>query len=181
MLWLPLLLTLSSDLDALLSRGELTLIETHDDGRLQQATAIGLLDAPVEAVWQLITDFEAYPGWMPKVATTEVRAVSPGVVEVDWALSIAGPDVHYSSRHTLDKATWTVKGEQIKGELAGSRWDWRLEPQGSRTLVYREVFSNVVGSSWVFRQLDDEDHTLEYGINSATGVIELQALRRALE
>lgn len=179
----PLLLfvTLSNDLDTLLRRGDLTLIETQADGRLRQATAIGLLDAPVERVWELLVDFAAYPRWMPKVASAEVRPVSQGVVEVDWAVSIAGPDVRYRSRHELDREAWVIRGEQVSGELAGSRWDWRLEPRGAQTVLYREVYSNVVGSNWLIRQVEDETHTLEYGINAASGIIELQSVRRALE
>lgn len=170
----------AESLDAMLQRGEVTLIETHPDGALKQATAIGLVAAPVEAVWEKLTNFADYPQWMPKVEGVRVTAKSATVFEVAWSLGIAGPNVNYTGRYTLDKASWTIRGTWVAGELEGSRWDWRLEPVSGGTVVYRVVYSNVVGSNWLIEQVVDEDHTLEYGINSATGVIEIQGLKRAL-
>ena len=170
----------AESLEAMLRKGEVTLLETYPDGRLKQATAIGLVQAPIEAVWAQLTDFQAYPQWMPKVESVEVTVLSPTVSDVTWSLGIAGPNVKYTGRYTMDKDHWAIRGVWVGGELQGSRWDWRLESAGAATIVYREVYSNVVGSNWLIEQVEDSEHTLEYGINSASGVIEIQGLKRAL-
>jgi hypothetical protein len=37
-----------------------------------------------------------------------------------------------------------------------------------------------VADNWLLRQFDDRHHTLEYGINAATGFVETRALAAAL-
>lgn len=178
-MWL-VALAQAEDLDALLARGELTLMETRADGRLEQATCFAQLHAPIDRVWSLLTDFTAYPTWMPQVRSVTVVSSTPTHVVADWTLSVVGPDISFRQEADLDPAAHTIHAWQVSGALPGSRWDWRLEPHGGGTLVQRIVHTNAVDSNWLLRQVDDDGHTLDYGINSATGVVEVKALERRL-
>lgn len=168
-------------LDALLARGEVTLLETRPDGRLKQVTAIGLVRAPVAAVWARLTDFGAYERWMPQVADSTVVSADGAVVVVDFSVAVVGPNVNFRQKLTLDEGSRTIRGEWVSGALQGSRWEWRLETRGDDTLAYRTLYTNVVDTNWIVRQVEDEHHTLEYGINVATGVVEMRGLKEALE
>ena len=170
----------AESLDALLARGEVTLLETRADGRLKQATAIGLVRAPIERVWAQLTDFPSYVGWMPTVHRSEVLVTEGNDITVGWTLSVVGPDIVYSALYRLDPAAHTIHGTWVEGALPGSHWEWRLEAKGGDTVVYRTVYTNVVDTNWVVKQIEDDNHTLDYGINVATGIIEIKGLKKAL-
>ena len=183
---LPLLLLpylsggLSSELDDWLARGEVSVFELKDDGHLKQVTNITDLPAPVDAVWAKLIDFEAWPTWMTQVDEVQVVARDGDALDVRWNIAVVGPAVTFTGRYTLDTAKRTITGEWLDGQLKGSFWSWRLEPHGAQTRLYRTSFTNAVTDNWLLRQLDDEAHTMEYGINAATGFLEVRALKRAL-
>lgn len=179
----------AQSLDSLLARGEVSLLETTPDGQLKQVTAIVQVAAPIDVVWATLTDFASYKDWMPQVRKSDVvsterlssEASSAGaVVVVDWTLTVVGPDVGFQARYTLDPARYTITGEHAGGALAGSRWEWRLESHNGGTLVYRTVRSNVVGSNWLLKQVEDDYHTIDYGINAAAALVEVRGLKRKL-
>ncbi len=39
--------------------------------------------------------------------------------------------------------------------------------------------SNVVGDNWLIRQFEDDSHSLEFGLNAATPILELIAVKNA--
>lgn len=174
-------------LTSLLSRGELTLVESKpgkksgQDGGLKQVTSIANIKAPVEAVWAKLIDFPAYTVWMPKVTECTPTRTEGNQVDVQWNIDVPGPNYRYLTRNVLDKAHFRIEQSQLEGALKGSHWSWQLIAQGDSTLVYRTAFTNVTDESWLARQLDDESHTLSYGINVSTGLLEVRALRRVME
>lgn len=170
----------AGDLDAMLARGEVTLLETHADGRLRQVTAIALVRRPIAEVWARLIDFDTYERWMPGCADATVVSTEGGEVVVDWTVSVLGPDVRFREAMKLDAERHVVDGRWVSGALPGSRWAWRLEARGADTIVRREVHTTVVDSSWLVRQAEDDHHTLEYGINVASGVVELRGLKVAM-
>lgn len=171
----------AESLEALLARGEVTLLETSPDGRLKQATAIVLVHRPVEEVWAKLVDFGAYATWMPQCEASTVVSEDGGETVVEWTVAVVGPNVTFREAFRLDAARHVVEGRWVSGALSGSHWRWELVPSGADTLVYRRLYTNVVGSNWLVRQAEDENHSLEYGINVATGVIQVRGLKRALE
>lgn len=168
------------ELQDLLARGEVTLLETRADGRLRQVTTIALVRRPVDEVWARLVDFGAYETWMPAVADSTVVSTSGSTTVVDWTVSVMGPDVQFRQALTIDPAARTITGEWRGGALEGSRWTWRLVASGQDTIAYRELYTTVVDTNWFVKQAEDDQHTLEYGINVATGVVELRGLKAAL-
>ena len=118
----------ATSLDDLLQKGEVNLLETAPDGRLQQVTTIALLKAPIQQIWDLLADFEAYETWMPQVSDAAVVSSENNVVVVDWKIGVVGPDVGFRGRYTLDPSHWTINGQWESGALPGSFWNWKLEP-----------------------------------------------------
>jgi hypothetical protein len=168
-------------LDALLARGEVTLLETRPDGRLAQVTALAIIHAPIGDVWDKLVGFAAYQAWMPQVASSTVVSQTPSSAVIDFSVSVVGPNVNFRGACVLDAAAHTVHGTWVSGALQGSRWDWKLEARGDSTLATRTLYTNVIDTNWIVRQVEDENHTLEYGINVATGVVELRGLKKAIE
>lgn len=170
----------AGSLDALLARGELSLLETLPDGRLKAATAIARVHAPIEVVWARLTDWGAYETWMPQVAKSTLVSNEANVAQVDWTLAVVGPNINFRGQYVMDPSAHTIVGTQVSGALSGSTWEWRLDSEGATTMVYRMVRSNVVETNWIIKQVEDENHTLDYGINVATGIVEVRGLVKAL-
>lgn len=170
----------AATLDGLLARGEVTLLETHPDGRVKQVTALARVPVDKATVWARLVDWAAYESWMPQVADSTLVSLNGNVAEVDWTIAVVGPNVSFRARYEMDPAAGVVRGRQVSGALGGSTWEWRLTEEGASTLVERVVRSNVVETNWIVRQVEDDNHTMDYGINTATAVIELRGLRNAL-
>lgn len=170
----------AASLDAMLAKGEVSLLETHPDGRLKQVTAIAQVKAPIERVWVQLTDFSGYAKWMPQVKAVSVRSATPTEAMVEWTVAVVGPDIRFVQRLEMDAAAFTIRGTHAGGAMPGSHWNWSLTAVGDQTIVERTVRVNVIDSNWFVKQVEDEHHTLDYGINSAIGVVELRGLARAL-
>src|SRR6185503_323619 len=91
----------AASLDELVARGEVLVVETKDDGRLQQVTTYSHVDAPVETVWAKLVAFEAYSEWMPQVARSEVTARTDASVEVAWSIKVPGPNATFTAKYDL--------------------------------------------------------------------------------
>jgi hypothetical protein len=170
----------ADDLASLLARGQVALVETRDDGRVDRVTAIARIPAPIDRVWSQIVAFENYVGWMPQVVKSDVASRTASEVVVDWAVATPGPNVNFSAKYVPNEVTHTVRGTWVAGALEGSHWEWELVADGASTLVYRTTYSSAVSDNWLLRQFDDKAHTLELGLNAAAPIVELQALEKAL-
>ncbi len=173
-------LAVAASLDGLLARGEVSLLETYPDGRLKQVTAIARLPVTMDRVWAVLTDYASYETWMPQVRDSTVAGTEGGRTLVDWTVAVVGPDVKFRQSIAADRAAGTIRATHAGGAMPGSTWSWQLSSEGDRTLVERTVRVNVVDSNWFVKQVEDEHHTLDYGINSAVGVVELRGLARKL-
>lgn len=52
-------------------------------------------------------------------------------------------------------------------------------PQVEAATVARETPTEK-DSNWVLKQVEDENHTLDFGINSAVGIVEVRGIKRKL-
>jgi carbon monoxide dehydrogenase subunit G len=155
-------------------------VETHGDGRLKEATTIALVRAPIESTWAALMDFPSYGQWMPQVRKAEVSDRAGNEFTVDWLIAVVGPDIALKTRVQVDEANHRIKAWQTGGALPGSRWEWRLHAVEGGTRVERVVKTTAVDSNWLIRQVEDDFHTLDYGINAAEGVVEIKGLKRRL-
>lgn len=169
-------------LATLLQKGELTLVENRPDGKLKQVTAIAVIHRPAQEVWTRLLDYSSFVSWMPKVKESSIVRQQGNTTDVQWEIEVPGPNYRYMARNTPDPATLTLTQQQVSGALKGSRWSWQLVSQSPETtLVFRTVSTNVTDESWIARQIDDESHTLSYGINVTSSLLEVRALRRVME
>jgi len=185
-LLLTLLLTLSAlaradDLSTLLHQGDLVLIQSTDDGHLDQVRTWSWFPQAPATVWRTLVQYDTYSQWMPRVKQAQVLASRDGFVDVRWAIKVPGPSIDFTARYHLDPAAMRIEGEWTDGALAGSTWTWQLSAEAGGTRMERVVKTNAATDSWLLRQFDDRWHTLEYGINAATPIIEAQGLRARLQ
>ena len=93
------------------------------------ATKAILIEAPIEKVFGIITDYEKYVEFLPEVKRIQISARSGNQVEVQHEVAMIAT-VRYTLRLTEDKPS-RVSWSLVKGELMReNRGSWLLEAQG---------------------------------------------------
>ncbi len=91
-----------------------------------------LIDAPIETVFGIITDYEKYPEFLAEVKAIRVSERREGEVLVQYEVSIL-KTIRYTLKLKEEKprrVSWSL----VEGELMReNRGSWLLEPQGKQT------------------------------------------------
>jgi coenzyme Q-binding protein COQ10 len=163
-----------------LERGPLVLVEQDGAGKFSQATALVLVDAPVDKVWETLTTFNKYTEFMPKVTTSETLRKTDAEVDVRFVIDVPGPDEDYVVRYAVDEKKHELKGNWLKGDLKGSRWVIRAEPtaDGKTLLSHAATVKNF--SSFA-QSIEDEQQTITIGVNVSTVLAATKAVKRRSE
>lgn len=169
----------------LLQRGVLSLVESKADGRLKQATVIGLVKANPERVWEVLTGYEQFVRFMPNLAELEVISRRGDEVVVAYELEVPGSNLEYSLRHLHHASHRRIDIELAddEGDITTGAWRWELLPLagGSQTLLVYTLYSDVRESSWFLRQALKSQPSIEHGLNVATGLVTVRAVQTRAE
>ncbi len=93
------------------------------------ATKAILIEAPIEKVFGIITDYEKYVEFLPEVKRIQISARSGNQVEVQHEVAMIAT-VRYTLRLTEDKPS-RVSWSLVKGEfMRQNQGSWLLEAQG---------------------------------------------------
>lgn len=91
-----------------------------------------LIDAPIETVFGIITDYEKYPEFLSEVKAIRVSERREGEALVQYEVSVL-KTIRYTLKLTEEKprrVSWSL----VEGELMReNRGSWLLEPQGKQT------------------------------------------------
>lgn len=114
--------------------------EDPGSGQLKKVVATGVINAPINKVWQAVTDYPAYSRFMPRityshldkrsahlaVATMKIDLPFPfqGIVYTNKYVETLGPD--------YKEMEWILlKSNKLKSNNGG----WKLRARGSQTLA----------------------------------------------
>lgn len=163
-----------------LQRGPLVLVEQDKSGKFTQATAIVLIDAPPEKVWETVQKIEDFKTFMPKILESEVIRRGPKDFDAHFVVDVPGPDTNYKLRYTPDNATRTMEGTWLSGDLKGSHWLWRADPgPNGKTLLYHAI--TLKNFSSLAQSFDDDAQTLTVGINVTSALAAAKAIKKRVE
>lgn len=164
----------------MLERGPVISVEQDAAGRFERCTAVVRVDAPLERVWQVVTDFGALASYMPKVKKSEVVHQEPTVIDVKFEIEVPGVNTRYVMRHLLEAATHTITTQWQSGDLKGSSWVIHLDPaaDGKTLLSYGGASKNL---SSVLESLDDPQKTISIGVNVSSALTAVQAWKKRAE
>lgn len=133
------------------------------------------VDAPIDLVWKVLTDYEQYRFFMPRIDKLEVtREGNDALVSVKLDTPLVA--TNYTNRMSPDVSKHIIQVKQERGDLPGSRYRWQLTRLGdARTrITYSGIIKNF---SSIAESLDDDQQTLTIGIN----VVSLMAAVKAVE
>lgn len=168
------------DLAPQLEKGPLVLVEETKGGKFGQATGFILVNAPPERAWALVTNFEAYKTFLPKVLESEVKRRTEKDVDLHVVIDVPGPDTDYTVRYTPDHAARELTGTWVSGDLKGTRWYWKVEaaPGGRTLLTHLLAAKNFSG---IAQAVEDENQTVTVGVNVGSVLAALKAVKRTAE
>lgn len=159
----------------MLTKGPLVRIETDASGKYRQATCIADVAADADTVWRVLNDYEQYRFFMPRMSKLEVTREGNDAL-MDIKLDTPLVATRYTNRMSPDHAAKVLTVRQVKGDLSGSHYQWKVLAlgQGRARIYYSGVIKNF---SSVAESFEDEQQTLTIGIN----VVSLMAATRAIK
>lgn len=83
---------------------------------LERGKAIGVIDAPPREVFRVVTDFSAWPSFLPRVASAQVVSQTADGTQVDVVINLPWP-----VGRTLIAANYTT--ERLPGEIYRVRFE----------------------------------------------------------
>lgn len=84
----------------------------------------------LDALWDVITDYEGYVGFVEGLKSLEVTEREENVVVADYEVSMAGKTVRYTLKH-VETPKKSLKWEMVEGEfLKHNNGGWELKAKG---------------------------------------------------
>ncbi len=167
--------------------GPILLVEEKPQGDFPWVSAGVLIDAPADVVWEVITDFESYPDYIPQMQSAEVALKKDKITDVDMKLrveftSLIGVNVSYSLRY-LEMPPHRLIWQRTKGDVKYTRGEWNLLPVegGRRTLAFYSFSSDLRSMNAIVGYVLDKQPSLEVAIQSSTGLLAAQATKERAE
>lgn len=169
----------ADELAPLLASGPLVRIETDAAGKYKEGLAIADVDAPVDVAWDVLKDFAGYATWIPRVERCDVTRDGADYL-LDMKIDTPLVSTRYTNRVSVDDEKKTMRIRQERGDLKGTRYQWRLVPLGAqRTRLY---YSGVIKNfSSVAESMEDDQQTITIGINVASLLATIKAVKLRAE
>jgi hypothetical protein len=114
-------------------RGQMMILDEAGQGKVNRIGSI-LIHAPLERVWEVLTDFESWPGFVPMMTRARIVRREESTVTVDFMLTtrfLMIPFRHsYTTVFKLEKPKILIFNEKL--EETGF---YKLFPVGGKTLL----------------------------------------------
>jgi hypothetical protein len=167
----------------MLNQGELIWVNSNKDGRLKQSSIMAIVDAPVKKTWDAVTDYDHYNEIMPRAKKIVVISRENGDAILNYKIDLPGPDFVYTLRHHHTPMTRVdIWPEDDKGDIKTGAWRWELFPiGGNKTILVYTFYTDIRESSWILKIALKSDPSMEHGINIATGLVTVNAIKRWAE
>jgi ribosome-associated toxin RatA of RatAB toxin-antitoxin module len=91
------------------------------------------LAAPAERVWEVLTDFAAWPSFMPALARVEVEPRSDALVAIRHETRQMGLDIRFTTLTRFDAVSLRMESSldpDASHDLVAMRSAWQLTPLG---------------------------------------------------
>jgi ribosome-associated toxin RatA of RatAB toxin-antitoxin module len=170
----------ADSLAAQLVHGPLVRVTWDQAGRFDAAVAIVDVDAPADVLWDVLLDYDQYRFFQPRVERAAPTLGKDGNVLVDWKIDTPLISTAYTNLMTKDDGARLLKARQVKGDLRGSDWDWKIVPLGpGRCRMFHTA--RMRNFAALVNTLDDDQQTLTVGIATASVMSTMRAFKTRAE
>ena len=167
----------------MLDQGELIWVNSQKDGQFKQASIMSIVNATVRKTWDAVTDYDHYNEFMPNAKKIVVLSRQGNDAVLSYTIDLPGPDFVYTLRHHHTPYTKVdIWPENDKGDIKTGAWRWELFTLGeNRTVLVYTLYTDIRESSWILNIALKSDPSMEHGINIATGLVTINAIKRRAE
>ncbi len=142
-----------------LEDGEVVVLEILPpgrDGRMAQGgTALSLVNAPPETVWQLLTDYPGHVGLYPRVTTAEVLESDASHAMVRYVVGVGlfsfGFHVDNYPDPVRRRLAWRLAPGRSNGLFRENWGYWQVEPHGDGTMLTYAIAARTVLPAFLTR------------------------------
>lgn len=173
-------------LKKLVGSGQIVMIDEHPDGTLKLVTGATHVKSAPQDVWKIITDYGAYPEWMPQTSAVTVsnqKGDSRDVhYQLDFEFSVITKRVEYTVRHRWTdnrRIDWTLVDGDFK--TAVGSWELVSTDNGAGTLVFFSTYTNLDSMGWIVKALLKEQPTMDIAIQGSTALMAVKAVKERAE
>ena len=98
-----------------------------------------VIEGPIEQVYELAKDMEAYPEFMPDVESVKVIERETHRTVTEWETSVDGTPILWTEEDRFDDENFVIDYHLIEGDLDKFEGQWRFLRSGSGTQVILTV------------------------------------------
>jgi hypothetical protein len=167
---------------ALSADGPVVAMALDARGRPGLATAALYVEAPPQAVWNALSSFVDYSGWVPQVAQAEVLAADETGATVAYKLAFdffLTIHVEYTLRYRR-VGPWRMEWTQVEGDLARNEGFWEIQPWGRGSLLYYGVLADY-SSMRLLKGVLEAQPALELGMGASSAAVVARAVKERVE
>ncbi|MFL5369600.1 MAG: type II toxin-antitoxin system RatA family toxin [Myxococcales bacterium] len=117
-----------------------------------------VIRASPEKVFEVISDFEKYPEFLPEVKKVKVESAQGDVKDVTYTIDIKAKLISYTLRHTPKRPhelSWTmVRGEMMKGN--DGAWVLKAVAEGTEATYKIDLRLGALVPSMIERKLAEQ-------------------------
>jgi ribosome-associated toxin RatA of RatAB toxin-antitoxin module len=171
-----------STLKLLLNRSELIHLE-EENGKLKYIDYAIIIDVPLDKVWQVITDFENYPDFIPgqKVCKIINKQGNEMIVEsaVEFKFMGVGSTVNYTTKYILNKPELIIFDTKKNRETG--RYKFIPIDEGKRVVLFRTKEVDRDNFTGVVKILINKKPEMESSLYLSPLRINMKAIKKRAE
>lgn len=99
-----------------------------------------VVEAPIEAVYALVSDMASYPKFMKSIQSIIIRERGDGYTVSEWVARLQGARFRWVEKDEFHPHEWRITYDQTEGDLKVFRGYWALQedPAGTRVTLVTE-------------------------------------------
>jgi hypothetical protein len=143
------------------------------------ASAVLRIDRPVEKVWQVVEDLDAYSRRIPMIHRVR-REGDRITVDLKFKISLFSVGFHFVADATYERGKW-LELRWVAGEPKGIRLRFDLEDEGSACTIRGEGEFDVMSLGWLVKYFLRHHPEIKLGIFPGVALALVESMRRAAE
>ena len=171
---------------SLISQGSLIVVRQRKDLSLINVTAAQVVNASPEVVWATLTDFEAYPRFMPQTTQEKILERQGNTFRIEQTIEVKvwqlpSVEITYQLINRMEPPN-RIRFWHHSGTLEGTYGGWDLVPSGPKqTLIFYTLYSNLTSLGWGLGSIMKSQPDFMAGINVTTAMMVAKAVKEECE